>query len=171
MNRTEEQKRLERFVKSQQPTLLRNLPGEKKLQLFELLKAVAPEASGGEIVLTQQVTHTSSPVPPAELLMGYNSAFEGGAERLFSMVEKQANHRQSIETKVVDGQAGRSQIGQIFAFVLALAFGGIGLYLGIIGERWLAGGIFTTTIGGLVATFIYGQHQQTRNLDKKAPKK
>lgn len=165
---SDEQKQLERFVREKQPALLRNLSGEKKQQLFDLLRGIAPSEQSQVVYTQSQIT--SSPVPPADLLMGYSNAFENGAERLFALVERQGAHRQEIESTIVLEQSRRSRTGQVFAFILALVFGGIGLYLGIIGQVWLAGGIFTTTIGGLVATFVIGQRSQKRNLDKKAPK-
>ncbi len=89
---------------------------------------------------------------------------------MFKLVEDQSAHRQSIETKVVDSQLSMTKRGQTMAFSIAVLFGGIGLYLGAIGERCLAGGIFTTTIAALVGIFIAGQKKQERSLDKKLPK-
>ncbi|MEQ1860219.1 MAG: DUF2335 domain-containing protein [Chthoniobacteraceae bacterium] len=163
-----EEKQLEKLVRETKPGLLKNLPGEKKQQILELLQALSPPI--GESVVVQQSRLTTSPVPPAELLQGYSAAFENGAERLFKLVEQQSDHRHKIEAKVVDSQIEQSRRGQILAFILALLFGALGLYFGIIGQVWLAGTVLTTTVGGLVTTFLVGRKNQDRNLDKKAPK-
>lgn len=166
---TPEQRALEKAVRKERPGLLSGLPGDKKRQLLEVLQARSNQGGPSEVMVHQSQI-TSSPVPPAELLRGYSDAFENGAERLFKLVEDQSAHRQSIETKVVDSQLSMTKRGQTMAFSIAVLFGGIGLYLGAIGERCLAGGIFTTTIAALVGIFIAGQKKQERSLDKKLPK-
>ena len=127
------------------------------------------QPSGDEHVVVQTQVTTSSPVPPAELLQGYNAAFPNGGERLFQLVENQSSHRQTIEAKVVGEQLAQSKRGQLFAFVLALVFGGMGVYCAIIGQAAVACMIFGTTIGGLVYVFVKGQSSQTKSLEKKNP--
>ena len=169
MTDPESLKRIEKAVRSKNPQLLKNLPGEKKQEFLDLLSTWGHEPTAGHVVIHQSQV-TTMPVPPAELLLGYEKAFPDGAQRLFTLVENQSNHRQSLEKNAIAHQARLASRGQIFAFVLAVIFGGIGLYLGISGQAVLAGTVFTTTIGGLLATFIVGQKNQQRNLDKKAPK-
>ena len=113
---------------------------------------------------------TSGPVPPAELLEGYNRAIPNGADRLFTLVEEQSSHRQKIELLVVERQASRSDRGQIFGVALAILFGLLSGFFAFLHEPWLAGITLSTTIGSLVATFVLGQKNQLRNLDKKEPK-
>lgn len=163
------QRQIEKAIRQEKPALLKGLPGDKKQQLIEFLQSRIPATSGQVVVTQSQIT--SSPVPPAELLEGYNAAIPNGAERLFSLVEAQSAHRQKIETVIVDAQAKRSDRGQIFAFLLALFFGGIAIYFAKIDQPWLAGTALTTTIGSILATFVLGQKNQERNLDKKAPNK
>ena len=163
------QRHLEKQIKQQRPQLLAGLSGERKREFLEFFQAVLATNPQTQLLQTQ-VTTSSSPVPPAELLAGYNQAIPNGAERLFSLVEKQSDHRQRMEDRAIDWQIEANKRGQIFALLLAVIFGGLGGTLGIMGHDWLAGGIFTTTIGGLAYTFISGQRYQQRNLDKKAPK-
>jgi uncharacterized membrane protein len=159
-------KQIEKVVRREKPQLLKSLPGDKKQDLIELLSRW-DAGSGGKMVVQQQIT--SSPVPPAELLAGYNSAFPDGADRLFTLVEKQSEHRQQIEARMISHQCALASRGQWFAFGLAVIFGGIGVCFAWINQPWLAGTVFTTTIGGLVATFLLGQKKQERSLDRKTP--
>lgn len=171
MSLTPEERRLEKEVRKQNPDLLKGLPGEKKKQLLAVLATQIPPAGIGQMTLTKtQVTATSSPVPPAELLAGYNTAFENGGERLFAMVERQSAHRISLESQIAGGQLALSKRGQIFAFVIAIVFGGMGMVLTLKGHSAVGATIFGTTVVGLVAVFIAGQFNQKRNLDQKAPK-
>lgn len=164
-----DQRKLEKQVRKDHPSLLKGLPGDKKKELLELLATNTPH--GGESVIVTQAQMTSSPVPPAELLMGYNDAIPDGGNRLFGLVERQSNHRQILEDKITTGQLALSRRGQSFAFVLALAFGCAGFTLAILGHKEVAITIFATTVLGLAGTFIAGQVNQKRNLDQKVPKK
>ena len=96
MKLTAHERALEKIVRKEQPGLLDNLPAEKKQKILRFLQS-PPEQIDRKLVLTQTTTQiTSSPVPPAELLIGYNSAFPDGANRLFTLVENQSAHRQRI---------------------------------------------------------------------------
>lgn len=159
---------LEKAVRKEHPGLLDNLPGDKKKHVLQVLSGQIQPGPEERVLVQTQVT-TSSPVPPAELLLGYNSAFENGGERLFRLVENQSTHRQTAETKVIDAQIQQSARGQMFAFIIALVFGIMGLVLAIMNHPGVAGTIFGTTVVGLVIAFITGQRSQTKSLDKKNP--
>lgn len=172
MKLTAQERALEKVVRKEHPGLLDNLSGEKKQKLLRFLQSLPAERIEGKLLLTQTTTQiTSSPVPPAELLHGYNSAFPDGANRLFSLVENQSAHRQRIEDKVVSEQLAQSKRGQIFALICALFFGSLATYLAVTGSEKLAGTIFGVLITSLVGAFIWGQKSQTRSLDKKNPDK
>jgi uncharacterized membrane protein len=160
----DEQKQIERQIKQAAPALLRNLPGDKKQQLFELFR------TGAVVQQTAQVTHTtSSPVPPAELLDGYNHAIPDGGNRLFSLIERQSAHRQELETKVIDTQMKAIPRGQWLAFVAICLLSAIGVYFGIAGHEKISATIFATTIVSVAGLFIAGRIVQEKNLDKKRP--
>lgn len=168
MSLTPEDRALEKALRQQQPGLLDNLPGEKKQKLLRFLGGQI-QPNGGQVVFEQRVTATSSPVPPAELLMGYNAAIPNGAERLFQLVENQSTHRQAIETKVITEQLKQSARGQIFGLALAVIFGVMGFVLVWVGERAVGLTIFGTTVTGLVVGFLGSKQSQSKSLDKKAP--
>nr|DAR22085.1 MAG TPA: putative membrane protein [Caudoviricetes sp.] len=55
----------------------------------EELKSVVAE------IMVQQ--HFSGPIPPPEILSGYEQIHPGFADRIISMAEKQSAHRQGLE--------------------------------------------------------------------------
>lgn len=170
MKLTPQERALEKIVRKEQPGLLDNLSAEKKQKLLRFLQSLPPEQMEGKLVLTQTTTQiTSSPVPPAELLHGYNSAFPDGANRLFTLVENQSAHRQRIESIVVNEQLAQSKRGQIFALISAIFFGSLAAYLAVQGSEKLAGTIITVLIMSLVGAFMWGKKSQERSLDKKNP--
>jgi uncharacterized membrane protein len=122
-----------------------------------------------QAIISQSIRATSGPVPPAELLEGYNRAIPDGANRLFTLVENQSVHRQQLENRIITVQNRVTVRGQWFAFLLTLLLTGVAGYFGYRGQDWLAGTIFTTTIAGVATVFLAGRHAQKRNLDEKAP--
>jgi uncharacterized membrane protein len=164
-----DQRQLEKLIRKERPGLLNNLPGDKKRQLLEILSTRIDPAAPGTILTQTQVT--TSPVPPAELLYGYNNAFPDGANRLFTLVENQSQHRQQLEDKITSGQLALSRRGQVFAFILAIFLTSTGTLLALKEQKEVAITIFTTTVVGLASVFIVGQWNQKRNLDQKTPKK
>ena len=85
----------------------------------------------------------SGPLPHPQVLAQYNEAVPDGAERVFRMTEKQAQHRQGLEVRA-----------QVFAFVLGLIslLGGIALIaLGNSVEGLVA---LVAAIAGLGGAFV-----------------
>lgn len=68
--------------------------------------------------LTVQSFEFSGPLPPPQILRGYNDAFAGCAERIVAMAERQSAHRQEIEKMVIDGNCRAQSRGQILVLPL-----------------------------------------------------
>lgn len=166
---TPEQQQIERVVKKQKPGVLRGIPGPQKQQILELLQESAGGVAGRNVVL-QQTSISSGPVPPAELLAGYNREIENGATRLFSLIERQSEHRQAMERDTITTQNIATKRGQVFGFILAIILIVVGCVFKAVGDSVLAGIVFGTTVVGLTTVFVLGRKSQERNLDKKAPK-
>lgn len=106
----------------------------------------------------------TGPLPPPEILAGYEAISPGFALRIIEMAEQQGNHRRAMENKTVDAgitgmhrQYDEARLGQIFAFLIAAMFLGCGTYIAIRGEPW-AGALFGGIgLGGIVTTFIMGR--------------
>ena len=76
----------------------------------------------GTLVATigQQLVQYSGPLPPAEELKAYEDAVPGAAERILAMAEKQSEHRQAAEMKIIETESRDSLLGIVFAFVLGV---------------------------------------------------
>lgn len=98
-----------------------------------------------------QVNHFQGPIPPPDLLSGYEAITPGFADRILKMTEDQSTHRYSVETKSIDADIvirnrmmNERRIGQYMAFFIALLFAGSGVYLiskGIKIEGLIFGGV------------------------------
>lgn len=121
----------------------------------ETATAVLEEAPGepraADVHVIQRITsfHTT-PLPDAATLGAYARLIPNGADRIMSLVEREAAHRQRQN----DNEARHFARGHWMAYSLTLALSGAGLYLGAIGRDWLAAALFTTTIGAVVTTLV-----------------
>jgi uncharacterized membrane protein len=98
----------------------------------------------------------SGPLPPPSLLAKYSEIIPNGAERIMAMVEKQSEHREKLESRVVNGNVASQTRGSWFAFILCLValVGGFYLILqgksvaglvSIIGSVGVIGGVFVVS--------------------------
>ena len=106
----------------------------------------------------------SGPLPPPQVLQGYESACPGSAHRIIELAEAQSAHRRRMEEKEVDAQIDgmRSQFfearrGQVFAFCVSVVFLLCGTVVVIWGHSW-AGSLFGLMgVSGIVGSFIKGR--------------
>lgn len=100
----------------------------------------------------------SGPIPPPNIIKGYEEILPGAADRIISMAEKQSEHRQQMEQTMVSSESRDSLLGVLFAFGL-----GIGCIIAaiviVIMVPENVGAISGATmgvagIGSIIATFI-----------------
>jgi uncharacterized membrane protein len=122
----------------------------------------------------QQITHTEAemfqgPVPPPEMLARYEEICPGFAERTLKLVEQQATSRQGLESKVIQAKISHEAAGQWMAFILALAFLGVGAYALAIHEVGAGVGIWGVDIVGIIGMFIYRQVREEKRSKEGVP--
>lgn len=98
----------------------------------------------------------SGPLPPAEDLAKYNDAFQNGAERIFQLAERQADHRMEIEKVAVKSGANNSNKGLNFGLTVALVGLVVAGFLGYVNQGAAAAIIGSIDLVALVSVFIYG---------------
>ena len=130
------------IVPEEAAKVIESLPEKDRKIIFKTMCAI------------EQSSSFKGPLPPPEVLQGYENILPGAFERILSMAEKQQTHRIDIEHKIVYGQINQSKWGQIIGAVLAILFGVMTFVLGYTGHEWLAGVIGTTTIIGLSVIFV-----------------
>ncbi|MGC8559908.1 MAG: DUF2335 domain-containing protein [Phycisphaerae bacterium] len=113
-----------------------------------------------ELAMHQQ----SGPIPPPEVLKGYDQIHPGLAHQIVTMAAEEAAHRRRMEVEVLaiqkeDQAAFRKseRKGQIFGLIVALAgiFGSV--YEAVNGAQLAAGCLSSGTLVALVAVFIGGR--------------
>lgn len=113
--------------------------------------------------VTIQGQQYSGPVPPPEILHGFEQIVPGSAERILVMAEENGKHQREMENKALQVAFRTVLIGQVFGLVIGvLAFITciVALYLGSEKTAMTIGGV---TITGLVAVFVTGRFKKSKN--------
>lgn len=99
----------------------------------------------------------SGPLPPPQVLAGYDDVVAGAAERILAMAEKEQLHRHEMDSTALLGEINNDKRGQRFGLGIAVLFGVIALVLGLSGKQWLGGIIATVDLVALVMVFVLGR--------------
>ncbi len=102
--------------------------------------------------MMEQTTY-SGPLPAPSDFAAYKETLPSAPERIMAMAETEQAHRHEIEKDVLYKTGRESLIGQILAFLLALACLGIATYLGLQGHDTLAGAIIA--IAAVLSSIFY----------------
>ncbi|MBW2307047.1 MAG: DUF2335 domain-containing protein [Deltaproteobacteria bacterium] len=114
-----------------------------------------------------QLTKFTSPLPPPETLKDYDMVLPGAAERILSMAEQQARHRQNLEEIAVKSGSRDSLLGIICGLIIGLV-SITGSVICILSGQPLGGGALGVTgLGGLVGVFVYGTRERRKEREAK----
>lgn len=105
----------------------------------------------------------SGPVPPPEILSGFEQIIPGAAERILAMAEENGRHQREMEKAAITFASDTVKRGQVYGLIIGiLAFITciVALLLGSESTAMTIGGV---TIVGLVAVFVTGRSKKTRN--------
>ena len=114
-----------------------------------------------------EIALRTAPLPLPSELAGYEEILPGAAERIFTMAEKQSNHRRQLEVTALSFEGRNSLLGIIAAWflgTLGLLIGGICIYTGHDAAGAAIGGI---SLVSLVGTFIYGTRERRLEREQK----
>lgn len=130
-------------------------------------RATPPEQ--GQFVARFQGTVFQGPLPPPEILIKYNEACPGAAERILAMAEKNQTHRHQLEQRVIPSGILTERIGQILGFILYLATIASGTYL-VANNKDLVGIVqMLVSTGTFAALYFKGQAEKKKELAGKRP--
>jgi uncharacterized membrane protein len=102
----------------------------------------------------------SGPLPPPNMLEGYNNIIPNGAERIMVMAEKQQDHRISLEKYVISQDSKRADRGLLFGFILGVLVLAAGVFIIASGKDISGLALILASLGGLIGIFIKTQHDR-----------
>ena len=121
-----------------------------------------------QVTTTEVSLSYRAPLPPPAMLAGYEQALPGSADRIVTMAENQAQHRQTLEMAALHSDIQRSHAGLFMGFIVALAFLGGSVFLIASGKQAAGLTIGLTDIAVVVGMFIYGSLSRRDERRRKA---
>ncbi len=128
----------------------------------------SPPAPTLRRIIQQEVTAFRGPLPPPDILEGFERIVPGSARTIIENFDQQSKHRREIESKVIDVKNTAALRGQWIGGGLALVIAGMGFYLALVGKSSEAITAIVAPIAGVVAIFIYGR--TVEYIERKATK-
>ena len=129
----------------------------------------APVPGNMQVMMQARVMATgfSGPLPPPQIIEGYNSVIPNAGEKILQMAIDQGNHRRFIETKIVEAQIDIQKRGQSFAFGIAIFGLASSVGCAYLNQPWVASIIGGATLVGMISIFIRGKAEQEKELNQK----
>ena len=112
------------------------------------------QAGNEEVIVTAEAW--SGPLPAPDDLARYEEIIPGAADRILTLAERQAAHRQMLEQTEVVGDSRRGNWGLAAGFSLSAMVIGVGTFLIATGHDWAGGMVIAIDLVGLAAVFVYG---------------
>lgn len=109
----------------------------------------------------------SGPIPSATEFKKYEEILPGAADRILGMAERQATHRQKLETSAIESNIGNSRRGQFFAFVISMTALVAGFILILCDKNALGISIIIADLVTLAAVFTGNRISESRELSRK----
>lgn len=102
----------------------------------------------------------SGPIPPPEMLRGYEEILPGAMDRILAMAERQESHRHSLESASVLGNLDAQRTGQYIAGTVVILGMGIGAFLISTGKDIAGFTAMLTPLGIAAGLFLVGRAKQ-----------
>lgn len=105
------------------------------------------------VKIEQHVAYYSGPLPPPEMMRGYEDVHAGSADRILSSAERRQRDLARYEL-----------LGLILAFFVALALIALSAYALALGSVAASIGVIVAGIASTAGTFIFGNRARHRQL-------
>lgn len=116
---------------------------------------------------TMQISRHQGPLPSPDVLEHYDNILPGAAERIVSMAEDQAKHRQNLEYITVKAGSRDSLLGLIFGFIIGMSTIVGGVYCIMKGQPTEGTILSGAGLAALVGVFVYGSSQRKAEREAK----
>ncbi|HET7229574.1 MAG TPA: DUF2335 domain-containing protein [Longimicrobium sp.] len=116
-------------------------------------------AQAGKVEITKYFT---GPLPSPDDLYEYDQALPGTADRIITMAEREALHRQSVEQRLLVIQGRNSALGIAAGFTVGIAGIVGGVYAVVHGADIAGGGVALTALAALAGIFVTQQRAERK---------
>ncbi len=140
-------------------------------EMDKVIKTLPKDKQAVLVAGITQIQSFSGPIPPPEIMQGYESILPGSANRILIMAENQSAHRIDMEKSIVKRSLNQKTLGLVMASVLAIAILGMVVYFAILGLVWLAGVLATTSLLGVLIVLVLGKNPNGKDSQEVEPQK
>lgn len=109
----------------------------------------------------------SGPIPSAAEFKKYEEILPGAADRILGMAERQATHRQKLETSAIKSNIENSRRGQCFAFIISMTALVTGFVLILCDKNALGISIIIADLIALATVFTSNRISESKELARK----
>lgn len=154
--------------------------------------ATRPQGDVDEVVgAPLQVTTTttrqvfSGPLPPPNVLAGYNNVVPNAAERIVAMAESEQKHRHAVEAAAVNANIAAQErqiavaelqtkstyrsdlLGQVLGFLVAIICFALATFFGIRGNTAVAAMFLGPTVAAVIVAMLNNGRRSDKSQEKK----
>ena len=151
------------------PQRLQHLLDRLQEQLPETERATLEKIRPSLGAMIVEARSFSGPHPPPEMLREYEAVLPGASDRIFTMAEKQQDHRIRLEGIAVPARERRADRGQWSALAVALAGFAVAGYALHEDQPWAAVAIGGADLAVLAGLFLAARDSVIGSLRRKAP--
>ena len=143
----------------------------RPLQTPSAIQAGGQEDKGPLVTRHEQVSifSHSGPLPPPEVIAGYERALPGSADRIIRMAEREQEHRHRKNERELILRGRATFLGQVFGFLIGIS-GTLGGVFLVFHDKSIGGfSVFFVSLATLAGIYVYGKREQAKNSAQKKP--
>lgn len=114
------------------------------------------------VSVSRSLESFEGPLPPPDVLEGYERMLPGSAERILRMAEQQAEHRRVVLITLVEADTSRARWGLWLGAVVALVFVLAAVVMVLAGQAVAGTIVATADLLSIVGVFVYGTRRRER---------
>ena len=147
-----------------------NVPEELK-DLVQDLSQRGEKDIARRLVAIVAEEHYSGPLPHPRMLAQYKDVLPDAPDRILRMAEKQQDHRTSLESRVIEGDVHRADLGLILGFILFITFAVGGIVLLFVGKEIQGYVALGTSLVGGIGNFIKVGRERDKAIQEQKKKR
>jgi uncharacterized membrane protein len=117
-----------------------------------------PKKDDGKRIIQQIEAHWCGPLPPPAILKGYQQIDPTFPERIVRLAETEADHRRTLEDKVITAEIASTRRGQHATVILCLGLFGLAGYAAHLGQDIAASLFGIAAVVSPMISALLGQH-------------
>lgn len=121
--------------------------------------------------IVRRESYFRGPLPPPDMLAGYEAALPGAADRIIKMAEVSLDHDCNINTQAQKDDRDDRTLGMKLGFAALCVLTVAAAACALMGHELFGGGLVLAGVAGVIARFIHGRSTASPASEQSAPEK